>query len=217
MPYRFSFDLSSISKAFFRDLANVAKEKDLHRKIGNQARHLAEKFKIQQITGLEVSDALMLIEDLVDIYVKNISDTQKFSETRKRAVFLPHCARKYMDNKCKAQFEPEIPSYRCQHCSPDCMVNRATKLAEKNGYEVYVVAGSSCIPQILKKNGCEGVIGVACSDELKMGADYIGRLGLAGQAVPLTKNGCANTKFSLRTLKNLIEAYPIHTPEASTN
>ncbi len=217
MPYRFSFDLSSISKAFFRDLANVAKEKDLHRKLGSKARYLAEKFKIQQITGLEVTDALMLVEDLVDIYVKNISGTQRFLKTQKRALFLPHCARKFMDCKCKAQFKPEIPSYKCQHCSKDCIVNKATKLAEKNGYEVYVVAGSSCIPQIIKKNGCEGVIGVACSDELKMGADYLGRLGLAGQAVPLTKNGCANTKFSLRTLKNLIEAFPIRGREVTVN
>jgi hypothetical protein len=36
---------------------------------------------------------------------------------------------------------------------------------------------------------------------LKMGGDYLQHLGLTGQAVPLTKNGCANTKFNLQTLK----------------
>lgn len=204
MPYKFSFDLSRISKAFFRELANIANEKGLHRKFGEHARHLAEKFRIQEVTGLEVSDALMLVEDLVDIYVRNISETQRFRKTKKRALLLPHCARKYMDSRCQARFNPKIPSYSCCHCSEDCLVNQASRLAEKSGYDVFVLAGSSCVPQILKKNGYEGVIGVACSHELKMGGDYLRQLGLTGQAMPLTKNGCANTKFNLETLKKIM-------------
>ncbi len=204
MPYKFSFDLSKISKAFFRELASIANEKRIHRKLGIQARYLAEKFKLQEISGLEVSEALMLVEDLVDIYVRNVSETQRFRKTSKRAVFLPHCARKYMDNRCKARFNAEVPSYRCGHCSEDCQVNQASTLAEKNGYDVFVLAGGSCIPQILRKHDYEGVIGVACSDELRLGSDFLQRQGLAGQAIPLTKNGCANTKFSLGTLKKIM-------------
>lgn len=204
MPYKFSFDLSRIPKTFFRELANITNEKGLHKKLGGQARHLAEKFRIKEITGMEISDALMLVEDLVDIYVRNISETQKFHKTKKRALLLPHCARKYMDNHCQANFNAKIPSYSCGHCSEDCLINQATKLAEKNGYDVFVIPGSSCVPQILKKNGYEGIIGVACSHELKMGDEYLQLLGLSGQAIPLTKNGCANTKFSMETLKRII-------------
>ena len=204
MPYKFSFDLSRISKSFFRELANIANEKGLHKKLGGQARHLAEKFKIKEITGLEVSDALMLVEDLVDIYVRNISETQKFHKTKKRALLLPHCARKYMDNRCKASFNPTIPSYICDSCSEDCLINQASRLAEKNGYDVYVIPGSSCVPKILKKKDYEGIIGVACCHELKMGDEYLQYQGLAGQAIPLTKNGCANTKFNMETLKKII-------------
>jgi hypothetical protein len=204
MPYKFSFDLSRIPKAFFRDLANITSEKGLHKKFGVQARHLAEKFKIQEITGLDVSDALMLVEDLVDIYVRNISQQQKFHKTGKRALLLPHCARKYMDNRCQANFNPTMPSYICHHCSEDCLVNQATQLAEKRGYDVFVIPGSSCVPKILKKNGYEGVIGIACSNELKIGDEFLQNLSLAGQAIPLTKNGCANTKFNLETLKKIM-------------
>ncbi len=204
MPYRFSFDLSKMSKTFFRELANIANQKGLHRKLGGQARHLAERFKIQEITGLEVSDALTLVEDLVDVYVRNLSETARFRKTRKRAVLLPHCARKYMDKRCQASFDPEIPSYSCKHCSEDCVINNATTLAEKSGYDVFVVPGSSCVPQILKKNSYEGVIGVACGHELKMAGYYLQQQGLAGQAIPLTKNGCANTKFSLETMKKIM-------------
>lgn len=77
-------------------------------------------------------------------------------------------------------------------------------MGKSKGYDVFVLAGGSCIPKILKKSGYEGAIGVACSDELKMAGDYLERLGLSGQAVPLTKNGCANTKFSLDTLRKVM-------------
>ena len=204
MPYGFSFDLSHVSKSFFRELAKVAHEKDVHRRIGRKARNLAEKFKVREITGLEISDALTLVEDLVDIYVQNISGKEKFLKTRKRALLLPHCSRKYMDNRCKAIFDPEIPSYFCAHCSPDCLINCATVLGKKKGYDVYVLPGGSCVPKILKNNFYDGIVGVACSQELTLGGDYLAALGRVGQAVPLVKNGCANTRFSIETLKRML-------------
>jgi len=204
MPYRFSFDLSSISKSFFKELARVARERKLHKRFGLKARALAEKFKLTEITGLNVPDAIQLVEDLVDVYVQNVSERERFEKTRKRALFLPHCSRKFMDNRCKASFNPEIPSYKCCHCSDNCLVNKATTMGEQKGYDVYVLPGSSCIPEILKRNRYEGVVGVACSQEAKIGGDGLKQLGLAGQAIPLIKNGCANTVFSFTNLKKTL-------------
>jgi len=204
MPYKFSFDLSSISKSFFKELARVADERKLHRRLGMKARHLADKFKLTEITGLNVPDALQLVEDLVDVYVQNVSERERFEKTKKRALFLPHCSRKYMDNRCQASFNSELPSYKCGHCSEDCLVNKATKLGEKKGYDVYVLPGGSCVLNILKRNKYEGVIGVACSQEVKLGGDGLRQMGLAGQAIPLIKNGCANTSFSLQSLEKTL-------------
>jgi len=204
MPYKFSFDLSSISKSFFKELARVAAKRKLHKRLGMKARHLSDKFKLTEITGLDVPDALQLVEDLVDVYVQNVSERERFEKTKKRALFLPHCSRKYMDNKCKASFNSEIPSYKCGHCSEDCLVNRATKLGEKKGYDVYVLPGGSCILDILKRNKYEGVVGVACGQEMKLGGEGLKQMGLAGQAVPLIKNGCANTSFSLQSLEKTL-------------
>jgi len=200
MPYKFSFDLSSISKSFFKELARASARRKLHKRLGKKARHLADKFKLTEITGLNVPDALQLVEDLIDVYVQNVSERKSFQKTKKRALFLPHCSRKFMDNQCKASFNPEVPSYKCGHCSPDCLVNQATKLGEEKGYDVYVLPGGSCVPQVLKKNLYEGVVGVACSQELKLGEEVLQCMGLAGQAVPLIKNGCANTHFNLQSL-----------------
>jgi len=200
MPYGFSFDLSHLSQSFFKELARVAHEKSVHRRIGRKTRDLAERFRVREIIGLNVSEAIVLIEDLVDIYVRNLSERERFLETRRRALFLPHCARKYMDNRCQARFDPNIPSYYCAHCSSDCLVNQATSLGIERGYDVYVLAGSSCIPEILKNNRYEGIVGVACSHELKIGGNYLKDMRLSGQGIPLTKNGCANTKFSIESL-----------------
>jgi hypothetical protein len=204
MPYKFSFDLSRISKSFFKEVAKVAHEKNMHRRMGEKAKHLAEKFKIREITGLDVADAITLVEDLVDIYVKNLSDKEKFQKVKRRALFLPHCSRKYMDNRCQAVFDPKIPSYVCAHCSPDCLVNQGTTFGQKKGYDVYVLPGGSCILKLLKNNFYEGIVGVACSEELKMADKVLTSLNLVGQAVPLAKNGCANTSFSIESLEKVL-------------
>jgi hypothetical protein len=193
-----------MSKSFFRGLARVAHEKNMHRRVGRNVRHLAKKLKIHKLTGLDISDASMLIEDLVDVYVRNLSDKEKFLKTKKRALFLPHCSRKYMDKRCKARFNPKIPSYYCAHCSSECLINRATALGKERGYDVYVLPGGTCIPQILKKSPYEGVVGVACSQELKEGGEYLRSKNVPGQAVFLIKNGCANTRFNIKSLGKVL-------------
>jgi hypothetical protein len=204
MPYKFSFDLSRIPQLFFKEVAIVAGKKNIHRKIGRAARSLVEKFKVHELTGLDVSDAFMLLEDLIDIQIRNLSQRERFLKTKRRALFLPHCSRKYMDSRCKAEFDDKLPSYFCAHCSPDCLINQATVLAQQRGYDVYVLPGGSCIPNILQENFYEGVVGVACGEEIRLAADYFQSVSLVGQAVSLIKNGCANTTFNIERLKEIL-------------
>lgn len=204
MPYHFNFDLSGISKSLFKEVAKVAGEKGVHKRLGKSARELATKLKIEEATGLNVTDALVLLEDMVDIQIKNVSQKEKFQKAGRKALLLPHCSRKYMDNRCKARFDQTIPSYVCAHCSPECQVNRATQLAKEKEYDVYILPGGSCIEKITKNNKYNGVLGVACTEELRIGGMYLKNIGVAGQALPLLKNGCANTKFNLDNLNALM-------------
>jgi hypothetical protein len=204
MPYQFNFDLTRVSKFLFREVAKVAHRKGVHKRIGEIAHTLMEKFKVHEITGLNVSDALTLLEDFIDIQIKNLVERERFLRARKKVLLLPHCSRKYMDSRCKARFDPDIPSYTCSRCSPDCLINRSTLLGEKKGYHVYVLPGGSCIHQILQRNHYEAVVGVACGEEIKLAKALLERTKLPGQAVPLIKNGCVNTKFNLYTLKNIL-------------
>lgn len=204
MPYKFTFDLSRIPRFFFTEIAKVSYQKGVHKRVGRTAQEMIKKFKIQETTGLNLSDAVLLLEDLIDMQARNLLEREKFVQTRKRALFLPHCSRKYMDSRCKAVFDPNIPSYICGHCSPDCSINRAVSFAQKKGYDVYILPGNSCIPKILKAKHYEGVVGVACGEEIKMSGEILKGMSVAGQAVPLIKNGCANTVFSIETLINIL-------------
>ncbi|MGB9684461.1 MAG: DUF116 domain-containing protein [Candidatus Bathyarchaeales archaeon] len=204
MPYKFTFDLSRIPRFFFTEIAKISYEKRMHRKVGNTMQDIIRKFKIEEMTGLNLSDAVQLLEDLVDMEARNFLERKKFRKTRKRALFLPHCSRKFMDNRCKAKFEQDIPSYVCAHCSPDCLINRAASVAEMKGYDVYILPGGSCISKILKLKHYEGVVGVACGEELRLAGEALYQMNVAGQAIPLLKNGCANTFFNIETLFKIL-------------
>ena len=78
--------------------------------------------------------------------------------------------------------------------------NKADKIAKEKGYDVYVLPGGSCVPKILKAHKYEGIVGVACGEEVKMSLDLLSSMSVVGQSVPLLKNGCSNTVFNLETL-----------------
>ena len=73
-------------------------------------------------------------------------------------------------------------------------------MAKKRGYDVYVLPGGSCVTKILKSAKYEGVVGVACGEEIRVSGEILQDTGVAGQAIPLIKNGCSNTVFNMETL-----------------
>lgn len=204
MAYKFTFDLSQFSQSFFKEMARFSEKKGIHKKIGKSARYLVRKFKVHKMVGLPVSDALTIIEDMIDTYMKNLSHREMFLKTNRRALFLPHCSRKYMDSRCKAKFNPKLSYYTCMKCSKDCKVRKATALGKKNGYDVYILPGGSCVRKIMTKKRYEGMVGVACCEEIKLAEEYLKIFNIPGQAVPLIKNGCSGTKFSMETLEKTL-------------
>jgi hypothetical protein len=200
MPYKFTFDISKTSHHLFAELALASYQRGVHKVFIRTLQDIIKKFKIQEATGLNLQDAVVVIQDLIDMEAGNILERAKFLTTHKRALFIPHCSRKYMDSRCKAVFESSLPSYVCAHCSPDCGVNKAEKIAKEKGYDVYILPGGSCVPKILNSKKYEGVVGVACGEEVKMSVDLLRSMNVASQAVPLLKNGCASTVFNIDTL-----------------
>ena len=204
MPYKFTFDLSKVPRFFFTEIATVSYQRGMHKTLIKKLQEIILRFRIQEATGLNLSDSLVLLQDLIDLQAVNMIERGKFLQTKKRALFLPHCARKYLDGRCKAVFDSNIPSYSCSHCSEDCLINQSDRLARIKGYDVYVLPGGSCIPKILKNTQYEGVAGVACGEEIKVLAPLLNSMDVAAQAIPLIKNGCANTVFNMETLEKAL-------------
>ena len=204
MTYEFDFDLTKVSRSFFRELAKFSEKKGIHKGVGGLVQDAVNKFKLQEMTGVPVSDVTKLVNDMIDVHAKNLSQEEEFEEANNKALFLPHCARKYMDNRCEARFDSEVASYTCKHCSEDCVISEASQVAEENDYDVYVLPGGSCIPKIMRNNDYDAIVGVACSDEIQLGQEYLKKIGIPYQGIPLLKNGCAGTEFNMETLRNLI-------------
>jgi len=204
MPYKFTFDLSNVPRFFFTELATISYQKGMHTTVMKTSIDIIKKFKIEEATGLNINDAVVLLHDLIDMQAVNMIERNKFLESKKRALLLPHCARKYLDSRCKAVFDTNIPSFVCSHCSEDCLVNQADKIAKEKGYDVFVLPGGSCIPKVLNSGKYEGVVGVACGEEVKMLRPLLTNMDMAGQAIPLIKNGCANTVFNIETLLKVL-------------
>jgi uncharacterized protein len=200
MPYKFTFDISKKKYHFFAELMIVGYRKGISKVFFKNLQGLIRKLRIQEATGFNLEDNIMIIQDLVDMNYLNLVQRKKFLQTKKRALFLPHCSRKYMDHRCKAIFEASLPSYVCAHCSPDCGVNKADRVAKEKGYDIYVLPGGSCIPNILRTRQYKGIVGVACGEEAKMSGALLSSMGVAWQSVPLLKNGCASTVFKIETL-----------------
>lgn len=204
MPYRFTFDLSNVPRFFFTELAMVNHQTGMHKAVLKTSLEIIKKFKIEEATGLNLNDAVLLMHDFIEVQSANMIERNKFLKTKKRALVLPHCARKYLDSRCKAVFDTSVPTYRCSHCSGDCLVNQSDKLATEKGYDVYVLPGGSCIPKIMKSTKYEGVVGVACGEEIKTLTPLLTSMDVVAQAIPLIKNGCANTAFNLDTLVKVL-------------
>jgi hypothetical protein len=204
MPYKFTFDLSNVPRFFFTELATVNHQTGMHRAVLKTTLDIIKKFKIEEATGLNINDAVILLHDLIEVQSVNMIERKKFLESKKRALIMPHCARKYLDSRCRAIFDTSTPTYRCSHCSADCLINQAEKAATKKGYDVYVLPGGSCIPKIFKNSKYEGVVGVACGEEIKSLTPLLTSMDIASQAIPLIKNGCANTAFNMDTLVKVL-------------
>lgn len=183
MPYDFIFDLTPITVKRLLSLLG-------RKPVRSVAASLIP-------LGLSLSSAMRLTADLAEIWALNAYWREAFMRSKRRALFLPHCSRGI---GCKAEFNPNIPSYRCSGCREGCAVRRAAEAASKRGYDVYIVPGGSCIPKIIKEGMYDGVVGVACPSELTLAARALVKLGVPGQAVPLLRNGCAGTTFDLEGL-----------------
>lgn len=142
-----------------------------------------------------IARLLKIDDDMIDrisIEVRDDVNREKFKKipAEETLIFLPHCLR---HRDCQAALQKE--GVICTECGK-CSIGVIKKKADKLGYSLYIVPGSSFVKKIVKENNFKAVIGVACHEDLNqmmmMLSDY------CPQGVLLSKTGCFETKVDIK-------------------
>ena len=106
----------------------------------------------------------------------------------RRLLLLPQCLRS--SEECPAAFD-EI-GLVCEHCGR-CAINEFKSQAERLGYAVLVAEGSPVVMSLIETGQIEAVVGVSCLSVLERVFPYMEAGAVPGVAIPLLRDGCADT------------------------
>ena len=140
-----------------------------------------------------------LIDDL-SIQIRNDINKKKFEKipAEETLIFLPHCLR---HKDCPATLQKE--GVNCTCCGL-CSIGVIKKKAEREGYKLYIVPGSSFVKKIVMENKFKAVIGVACHEDLNQMMMLLS--DFCPRGVLLKKTGCYETKVDVSEVLELINS-----------
>jgi hypothetical protein len=121
------------------------------------------------------------------VSLRNMANRQAFEKSTKRLLLTPHCMRSLECRAPSSKFGIE-----CTKCGK-CMFSRMKEDAERLGYVLYIVAGSSYIRHIVQKESADAALLVACNYELVKVMRSLEPLGIITYGVTLQRDGCFNT------------------------
>lgn len=142
----------------------------------------------------------------VAIQLYNVHNEKDFNKVppNQRILFLPHCLR--FADRCKGTYNQE--GLQCKHCNKECKINKLTRAAEKLGYKCFVVPGGAMVFNIAKKYQPQGVVAVACFNELREGTSRTEfEYKAPFQVIPLRRDGCVNTDVCMEEVLQTLELY----------
>jgi geranylgeranyl pyrophosphate synthase len=106
----------------------------------------------------------------------------------KRLLLIPKCLRHA--SECPAEFD-EI-GLLCKHCGR-CVIDELKTQAEELGYAVLVAEGSPVVMSLIETGKIEAVVGISCLAVLERVFPYMEAGAVPGIAIPVLRDGCANT------------------------
>ena len=135
------------------------------------------------------------------VSLKNVAHRSAFAKTKHRLLLAPHCMRSL---DCPA------PSTRfgiqCRGCGK-CIFSRMQEDAHRFGYTLYIIAGSSYVRHVIKKESADGALLVACNYELNKVMRALKRKKIVTYGVPLLTDGCYNTEVEYENLIAVLESF----------
>lgn len=125
----------------------------------------------------------------------------------RRLLLLPKCL--HNQQSCPADIDEF--GLICKGCG-QCVIAGIQEKAQRLGYVVMVAEGSAVVTSLFATGKVEAVIGVSCLNMLEKVFPFLEASGVPGLAVPLLKDGCADTCLDLDWLDEILQ---LSTPAGS--
>jgi geranylgeranyl diphosphate synthase type II len=118
----------------------------------------------------------------------------------RRLLLLPQCLRDFKN--CPAEMDEF--GLLCEECGR-CRIGELQSLAEELGYVVLVAEGSTVVSKLLEGGKVDAVVGVSCLNALEKSFPHMADGAIPGLAIPLTIDGCVDTKMDLCHVRSAIQ------------
>ena len=135
------------------------------------------------------------------VSLKNMAHRSAFAKTERRLLLAPHCMRSLDCPASSTRFGIE-----CVSCGK-CVFSRMLKDAERFGYTLHIVAGSSYIRHIVRKESADGALLLACNYELNKVMRSMKRKKIVTYGIPLLNDGCYATEIDYENLIRVMESF----------
>lgn len=148
---------------------------------------------------LKFSDTRVLDKWMASL--KNRAYESAFAKTKKRIILAPQCMRSL-----------DCPAYstqtgiQCKSCGK-CVFTQLKKDAEKYGYRVYILTGSSYVKNILKIEAADGILLIACDYEINKVMRALKGKGVVSYGIPMERDGCFGTAVNYHNVLNAFEMF----------
>lgn len=133
--------------------------------------------------------------------LKNVASRTNFAKTTKRIILAPHCMRSL-----------DCPAYttqtgiQCKFCGK-CAYAQLKKEAEKYGYKLFILTGSSYVKNILKMEKADGVLLIACDYEINKVMRALKGKNVVSYGIPMERDGCYGTEVNYQKVLDVFEAF----------
>lgn len=135
------------------------------------------------------------------VSLKNMAQTSDFKKTKQRLLLAPHCMRSLDCPAASTRFGIE-----CTSCGK-CIFSKIKTDAKRYNYKLYIVAGSSYVRHIIKKDSADGALLLACNYELNKVMRSLKRKNITTYGVPLLNDGCYATEVDYNKLIETMEYF----------
>lgn len=139
-------------------------------------------------SSLGFGDSLI---DHIGVEVRNKLNKKSYDKIspKDKILVLPHCLR---NPNCPAKLEES--GLKCV-CCKNCIIGYIKPRAEKIGFKVFIIPGSSFVKKIAKTTNFKAVLGVACYQDLNLAMMKLS--DFSPQGVVLSRDGCFNTQVDV--------------------